>query len=710
MAVSQPVKVAILWHMHQPNYQEPGSNRMVLPWVRLHAIKDYLDMPLMAVRYENVKTTFNLVPSLLDQFQLYLDGGSDNHLDLSRLKAESLTEEQRHEILATFFSAHPPRMIEPHNRYRELYQKLSNCPDDLVLPALFSSEELRDLQVWSNLVWVDPLFANEEPIRSLLQKERHFSEEEKQALLDWQMDVIARIVPTHRDLYNQGLIDISFTPYYHPILPLLCDTESAREALPSITLPKVRFCHPEDAERQIAMSMEKFEELFDRPLQGMWPSEGSVSEEVADICLKLGVKWIASDEEILYHSLVKSTLNRSDNPLHTVYEYGPGLKLFFRDHAISDRIGFVYSGWDADRAVDDFMSHLKRIGGLFNNRMENVVIPVILDGENAWEYFPNDAHDFLDELYRQLSTDPEIETVTMTEAATSVNPRQLPSIFAGSWINHNFRIWIGHEEDNTAWDYLAAARDALVTFESKHQDYNSVKLKAAWQQIYIAEGSDWCWWYGDEHRGAYNEQFDNIFRRHLINMYELLGLDVPIELFSPIFRGTPKAHTILPDDLITPVIDGHKTHFYEWAGAGSYNCVEAGGAMHRAEQYLSEILFAYDSKNFYIRLDFIDRNTVESIKEPVLQLICYAPERKVITLPFPKEGGHFETKEVSHAVLDEVLELAVPRRHIWTEEFGKLGFIVSLLDGRVVLESWPEDEPIKLQVFQTGKELFWPTG
>lgn len=710
MVVSKPVKVAILWHMHQPNYQEPGSNRMVLPWVRLHAIKDYLDMPLMAARYDNVKTTFNLVPSLLDQLQIYLDGGSDNHIDLSRLRAEDLTEDQRREILNTLFNAHPPQMIDPHNRYRELYQKMRNCPDDSVLPALFSSEELRDLQVWSNLTWVDPLFASEEPIQSLHRKERHFSEEEKHALLDWQMDLMARIVPTHRDLYQQGKIDISFTPYYHPILPLLCNTDSALEALPNITLPKARFCHPEDAERQISMSMEKFEELFDRPLQGMWPSEGSVSEEMAKICLKLGVKWIASDEEILYHSLDKASLARSDNPLHTVYKYGSGLKIFFRDHSLSDRIGFVYSGWDADRAVNDFMSHLKRIGRLYKGRSDDVVIPVILDGENAWEYFPNDAHDFLDEFYRQLSTDPEIETVTMTEAATGINPRRLPAIFAGSWINHNFRIWIGHEEDNTAWDHLSVARDALVSFESQHPDFDPIKLKAAWRQIYIAEGSDWCWWYGDEHRGAYNEQFDSIFRHHLINMYKLLGTDVPVELLTPIFRGGPRENIALPDDLITPDIDGQQTNFYEWAGAGSYNCIEAGGAMHRAEQYLSEILFAYDYENFYIRLDFVDKKAIKSIKEPALKLNCYSPELKVITLKLQKVGNRFEAKEVGKAVLDKVLEVSVPRRHILAEEFGELGFSVTLLDGEVVLESWPEGEPIKIPVFQTGQELFWPMG
>ncbi|MBU8934087.1 MAG: glycoside hydrolase [candidate division Zixibacteria bacterium] len=696
--------------MHQPNYQEPGSNRMVLPWVRFHATKDYLDMPLLAARHENVHTTFNLVPSLLDQLQIYLDGGSDDHLDLSRLRADFLSEDQRRDILATFFSAHPPQMIEPYDRYRELYRKKCSCPEDSVLPALFSSEEMRDLQVWSNLAWIDPMFFDDEPIRSLLQKGRHYSEEDKQALLDWQLEVMVQIVPTHRDLLNEGRIDVSFTPYYHPILPLLVDTECAREALPGISLPKTRFQHPEDAERQIAMSMDKYEELFGRPLQGMWPSEGSISEEVARICMKLGVKWIASDEEILFHSLSKAGLSHEQNSLHSVYEYGPGLKLFFRDHALSDRIGFVYSGWDADRAVDDFIGHIKKIGDLNGSRLDDVVIPVILDGENAWEYYPNDGHDFLDELYRRLGSDPEIQTVTMTEAAAGINSRVLPTIFAGSWINHNFRIWIGHPEDNLAWDLLAIARNALIKFETLHPDFNAVRLKAAWRQVYIAEGSDWCWWYGDEHRGAFNAQFDAIFRRHLVNLYELLELDVPMALLTPISRGTPRAHVVLADDLVTPIVDGCRTHFYEWAGAGSFNCVEAGSAMHRAKQYLKEILFAYDHDNLYIRLDFTNTNGVESVKEPVLQLSLYAPDKKVISLSLRDSDDWSKIDGVNQAVLEEVLEIAVPRSYIWPEGFGELGLKVAFLDGQATLESWPEDEPIKFPVYQTSLELFWPAG
>jgi len=704
-----PVKVAILWHMHQPNYQQPGSNKLVLPWVRLHAIKDYLDMPLLASEFENLKVTFNLVPALLDQLQVYIDGGHDRHLELSRIKAEELNDEHRLEILRSFFVANPPYMIDPYDRYHELNQKVIHNADESILSALFSSEEIRDLQVWSNLAWVDPLFKDEEPIKYLLAKGRHFTEEDKHALLKWQLELIEKIIPAYKKLYSEDKIDISFTPYYHPILPLLCDTDAAKEALPGITLPKQRFIHPEDAEKQIAMSMDKFQNLFGHPMNGMWPSEGSVSEEVAQLCIKSGIKWIATDEEILFNSLKKSRLNISDNPLHTVYEYGPGLKLFFRDHALSDRIGFVYSIWDAEKAVKDFMSHIKNIGRLLQKQNGDTVIPVILDGENAWEYYPNDGMDFLREFYKNLSEDPEIETVTMTEAAEDITPRKLPRLFSGSWINHNFRIWIGHPEDNKAWDLLTKTREALEGYLLDNPGIKSDKIDNAWKQIYIAEGSDWCWWYGDEHRGDFNGEFDKIFRHHLMAVYELLELEIPLELYTPIYRKQAISHIVQPDDLIRPVIDGRLSHFYEWAGAGSFDCVEAGSTMHRADQIIKKIHFGYDHENLYIRLDFVNKMSLKSIKAPMLQFNLFAPDPVHIDISLGSADKRISSDESFYRyAFDEILELAVKRSDIWKSGFGELGLSLSIFDGDAVMEKWPEDEPLKFKLYEVNGELFWP--
>ena len=710
MADDKPLKLALLWHMHQPNYQEPGSRRMVLPWVRLHATKDYLDMPLIVGEFENVKVTFNLVPSLLDQLDLYLMGGTDPHLELSRIPADQLTSTQKTEIIDTFFDANPVHMIDPYRRFSELYRKAKEASPTKVLPSLFSSEEMRDLQVWSNLAWVDPLFRSEEPARTLFAQGKQFTEQQKQDLLDWQQRLMERIVPTYRDMYTEGKIDVSFTPYYHPILPLLCDTDVALEASPSMELPQERFRHPEDARRQVRLAADKFQSVFGSPLVGMWPSEGGVSEEVADIMIEAGIRWAATDEEILSYSLRKSKLDVGENPLHTVYEYGDGLKLLFRDHALSDRIGFVYSGWDADKAAADFVDHLRRLGLARGRRNETLVVPVILDGENAWEYFPNDGQDFLRELYGRIQADPDIETVTISDAVDSVPARKLPSLFAGSWINHNFRIWIGHHEDNAAWDYLSEARRALVEFQEKHPDFDPEKISSAWKQIYIAEGSDWCWWYGDEHRGHHNERFDYIFRRHLMAVYELLDLEVPFRLMSPIYRAGAGLKAILPDALLTPTIDGRLTGYYEWSSAGYFDCLKAGAAMHRVDQCISKIYFVYDHDRFYIRLDFVDRKGLESLRAPALHFAFFTPEPRSLELPLPAGETRRRAPEGYEFGFADLLELGVERTYLWPDKgFGELGFTVTFVDGDSQLETWPGREPIKLKVAQKGNEMFWPT-
>jgi alpha-amylase/alpha-mannosidase (GH57 family) len=551
------------------------------------------------------------------------------------------------------------------------------------------------------------MFRSEEPVQKLLDKARHFTELEKQALLDWQLELMGRIIPTYKKLQDEGRLEVSFTPYYHPILPLLCNTDAATETLPHVELPSQRFVHPEDAERQVSMAVSKYRELFGRDLVGMWPSEGSVSEEALAIMANQGIKWAASDEEVLAHSVTKSGLKQSDNRIHRLYEYDGRLKLLFRDHALSDRIGFVYSTWDADRAVEDFIDHLKRLRSIYIDSLDQTVIPIILDGENAWEYFPDDGREFLNLLYERLSADEEIEMLTLGEAAAAVPAQPLPRICAGSWINHNFRIWIGHAEDNAAWDLLSKTRDDLVSFEESHPDHDPEKLTAAWRQIYIAEGSDWCWWYGDDHRSEQNEEFDQIFRRHLVAVYELLGLDIPLEHSRPIYDRGEILEAAMPDALLTPVIDGRITHFYEWAGAGHFDCQKSGSAMHQVDRQIAQIFFAYDREQFYIRLDFRSKNELNSMAGLKAIVTLNLPESRVYELDFDKPQD--DRAEAYRYAIDDVLEFSVRRDHLWPQEFGELGFTVSLVQGGQRLESWPEHEPLRVNLPRKFEEMFWPT-
>ncbi len=704
-----PLRVVILWHMHQPNYEEPGARRMVMPWVRLHATKDYLDMPLHAARYDNVNVTFNLVPSLLDQFDLYLNGGTDPHLELSRIDASLLTMEQRMQVLDSFFSANLRQMIEAHPRYFELHRKAGASAGQAIQPRLFTSEEMRDLQVWSNLAWVDPIFRDEEPIATLVRKQKYFTEEEKHRLLDWQIECIKRIASEYRRLQDDGRIEVSFTPYYHPILPLLCDTNAALEALPKLTLPKERFRHPEDARAQIIGAINKYEQVFQRPMRGMWPSEGSVSEDVVKLCREAGIEWLASDEEVLYHSLRKSDLPASADGLYEIWRHND-VHMLFRDHTLSDRIGFVYSGMPADRAVDDFITQLRNIRERLGKRVKNAVVPIILDGENAWEYYPADGTEFLERFYAALSKTEDIKAMTVSEAIAETKSKALPKLFAGSWINHNFRIWIGHQQDNAAWDLLTRARQALVEWEQEHASAeHKSTIEEAWKQIYIAEGSDWCWWYGDEHQGPHNPQFDSIFRRHLMAVYDLIGRDIPNELMNPIYQSGSGQQAIMPESLVTPVIDGRLTHFFEWGGAGFYDSLKAGGAMHRMERFVAGLWFAYDYDSLYIRLDFKDKNTIELLKTPQVRINLLKPRRTELVLPISADGSLKQERDAWQCCARENVEIALHRSFLWVDSFGACAFTVSLLDGSKVLETWPEYDPIELDVPRPHDELFWPS-
>jgi alpha-amylase/alpha-mannosidase (GH57 family) len=706
MTSGKPLKVAILWHMHQPMYREPFSDRLVMPWVRFHSLKDYLDMPLIAAKYENVRITFNLVPSLIDQIALYANGGTDPHLELSRISADDLSDSQRQEILETFFSCPSATMIEPYERYNTLHRKARDSYHQSILPRLFTAEELRDLQVWSNLVWIDPHFRDQEPVRSLIAKAHHFTESEKQSLLDWQIDFMKKIVPTYQRLYREGRIDVSFTPYYHPILPLLCDTDIAKEAVPNIALPSAPFRHPEDAEQQIRMSQEMFQSLFGKPMQGMWPSEGSVSPEVIAIAEKLGIRWLATDEEILDHSWRKSGKNAPQYLQYRVNSFG-SMRLFFRDHALSDRIGFVYSGWEAGRAVDDFMAQLKRIRQECSSELENTVVPIILDGENAWEYYQNDGTEFLHNLCKSLNDDPLIETVTMTNAAQNLPAVPLPALFAGSWINHNFRVWIGHDEDNRAWNLLSLTRGALSNFQKANPDYDADRLKSAWRQIYIAEGSDWCWWYGDDHRGANNAEFDVIYRRHLAAVFEILGLDVPAEIRIPIHRKTASTLVLLPENQVTPEIDGRLTHFYEWAGAGSYDCKQAGTTMHRVERIIDRIFFAYNSAFIYVRLDFADSDKLGALNNGRCIITLKGDETAAVELPLIKGTAKMDN-QVTYAVID-ICEVSIRRDKLFANGAGKAALSISVFEGNKHVESWPENDEIQFNLPEPTREMFWPT-
>ena len=541
MSTDQPrLRVVFLWHQHQPYYKDFETGRLVLPWVRLHGIKDYLDMVRILEDFPGLRQTFNLVPSLIEQIDDYVrHDGVDDHMALTLKRAQNLTETDKQEMLASFFSANVATMIRPYPRYYQLHEKLILSRSDVSKAAReFTEQEWIDLAVWSNLVWIDPMFRHDPDVSYLFEKRHDFTEDDKVSLIDFQKKILAQIIPAHRDAQERGQAEVSFSPYFHPILPLLIDTDLAKEALPHMQLPNERFSHPEDARKQIEMSCEMYRELFGCDLRGMWPSEGSVAEPLIPILAEYGIKWIATDDEVWAECDMSRGNNLSFHQPYVLRRDKQEIGILFRDHTLSDKIGFVYSGWDADDAANDFIRSLHAVrDSLQPDELERAVVSIILDGENAWEYYSNDGADFLRELYSRLVHDDSIETITASEAfADTDSLENIPRLFAGSWINHNFRVWIGHEEDNKAWDLLSAARNALVDHERTDSDADPEVINQAWKEIYIAEGSDWCWWYGDEHSSAQDDVFDRLFRSHLSAVYRMIGKTPPDNLLKPI-RG-----------------------------------------------------------------------------------------------------------------------------------------------------------------------------
>lgn len=518
------IYLCFLWHMHQPFYKDLATGEYRLPWTRMHALKDYYGMARILDEFPWIHQTFNLVPSMMVQVDEYARGvANDPFLRCALKPTERLTETEIAFLLQNSFHADPERLIYRHPRYGELYDLRTD-------PKLFGVSELRDLQVWSQLAWFDEdFFENDPGVQSLVTKGRHFTFADQQVVARKQRELIGLVLPTYKRLAESGRIEISTTPFYHPILPLLCDSDIASVSHPNVPLPS-RFRYPGDARAQLDMSREYITREMGASPAGLWPSEGSVSDEVFSIAAQSGFRWVATDSGILDRTLGHGL---DVDALYRPYVWRQGdrqLHVVFRDHFLSDRIGFDYSKTSAADAAEDLLRSIAGNCQGFLDRNEDALVPVILDGENAWEYYDRNGRPFLRELYRRISHDPRMTAATISEALDRIEARPLDHIFPGSWINANFDVWIGAEEDNQAWEHLLKARKAYDEAVSVPE----AKRRLAFEELLIAEGSDWCWWYGPEHATAQRAEFDQLYRDHLANVYRALGLAVPDELSRPI--------------------------------------------------------------------------------------------------------------------------------------------------------------------------------
>ncbi len=710
------VALAFLWHQHQPYYPDDVGRETLMPWVRLHGVKDYYGMALHLLEVPEMRCTINLVPSLLDQLRHYTErGGSDRHLDLSRIPADHLNADQCHQILDDFFMANPDQMIRPFPRYFELYQR-RNLGRSTAKEALrrYQERDLRDLQVWFNLAWIHPLAVEQDPdLRELLRKGRFFSEEDKVLLLQKHLEILRKVIPLHRQLAEGGQVELTTTPFFHPILPLLLDKRLAREAMPEVRLPRHQTGYPEDADWQVRHAVAYHTETLGQPPLGMWPAEGSVCQSLIPLVAGTGIRWIATDEEILSQS-TNGFVSRDGkgfvrNPDHMyrpykVAEGGAELGIVFRDNALSDLIGFHYQRSDGARAAEDFIAKIRGIGEAINNGSV-ALVSVILDGENCWEHYPGGGVPFLRSLYHRCVRTPGLRPVRIGEFLEQHPPRNtLPHLFAGSWINHNFDIWIGHEEDNIAWDLLHQTREHL----RQRQEQGLVgaeALRQAWKEIHIAEGSDWFWWYGPHHTSPQDGLFDYLFRKHLQNVYLLLGEPPPPELSRPISRrGQRPLHT-MPRSFLEVRVNGRKMPI-EWMGAGQYTAQNERGTMAMVTQGpIQELFFGFTPDRLLLRLDFDGqaRRILQGFStlrigfaEPAgYELLVHRPGSVEPRAILTHAGQPIAAPGVEIGV-DQILELAVPFDSLGVKVDQPVQFFVELLEGTQSRDRVPRDATINL--------------
>ncbi len=615
----EPLYLAIIWHQHQPVYfKDPETGIYAKPWVRVHAAKDYVDMAVMLEAYPDVKATFNLTPSLIRQLDDLAEGAKDAYWVHTEVPAEELTDEQKRFILRYFFDINP-KIIARFPRYVEL--QAQRPADDAEVEAAidggWTEADFRDLQVLFNLAWTDPAWLAEAPLASLVEKGRDFTEEDKQIVLDEHLRLIREVIPVHKALQQAGQIEVTTTPFAHPILPLLMDTTLAKVAMPAAELPDPPFRYPQDARAQLERGVAFYQEHFGAAPRGLWPAEGSVAQDIVPLVSGAGIRWMASDEGVLAQSLgmegftrdADETVQEADalyRPYTVAGRDGAPVAMLFRDVVISDKVGFSYSGMPGEEAAADFMARIRAIRDQLKAEEAGGphLVTVILDGENAWEHYENDGKAFLNTLYAALSEDETIETVTPSEYLTrfpAEPSREIEDLWPGSWISHDFSTWIGEDEENRAWDYLRRTRETFGMYEKGvYEPPDEAALAEAREQMYIAEGSDWFWWYGADQNSGDDQGFDQQFRDTLKQVYLALGETPPPWLSVPIIAAEPVPPEQTASGLISPTIDGIAGEA-EWAKAGTYRA--AGGAMAGGSLPLERLYYGFNAEQLHLRLD-----------------------------------------------------------------------------------------------------------
>ena len=600
------LSLAIYWHMHQPVYELEGT--YLMPWVRLHAVKDYLDMALFLDKFPKLKLNFNIVPALLDSIIDYSENNmNDIHSELTVSDTDNLSGEEKSFILNNFFNTKFETMVYKNETYRNLYQKRFSMEnfgiDD------FNAQEYADLMAVFNLVWIDPVHFDRYPrLRELWDKKYCYTKDDRIEILDIQRQIIREIIPTFKKYIQEGRIELTTSPYYHAILPILIDAKSAaKTGLTTAGLPE-KLGMGDDARTQIKAGLDRIEDIFGVRPKGMWPPELCIGPKTLAVFAHEGIQWTISDEGILSSSLnfdfVRDFKGNLSDPYHLlkVYNYQTkksDIDIVFRDRSIPHLINFEYAGINSDMAAGDLYEKIKTIQNkLLVSPDETHLLTIAADCENCWENYQNDGIEFLEKIYGLFEQDESLETVLISDyIEKDKHKKNLKKIFSGSWIDKTFQYWIGEPEKNKAWAALKTTKDDFNAFRKNNK--NNPNLLAAKRELLIAQGSDWFWWYGEPNNSGQDFLFDYMFRERLKHVYTILGLNYPEYLDTSIITKI-EAPFKLPKRAITPSLDGLSKSSDEWYNAGSISMLD--GPVFRENKNVDKIDFGCDKDNIYFRL------------------------------------------------------------------------------------------------------------
>ena len=610
--------------MHQPVYEIEGT--YLMPWARLHAVKDYLDMTLFLDRYPQLKLNFDIVPALLDTIIAYSNGANDIHSELTVTDTSTMTNEEKSFIVNNFFSSRYETMVFRSENYKRLYQQ--RFSRDICNPDDFTNQDLSDLMALFNLVWIDPIHFKKYPrLQELWDKQYNYTLEDRIEIINIQRDIIREIIPTYKKFISEGRMELTTSPYYHPILPILADIKTSIKSVITTEGLPASLGMFEDAKEQVRSALDRIEEVFGVRPKGFWPPELCVGPKTLNILAKEGVKWTISDECVLASSInydfIRDFKGNLNDPYHLlkVYEYqGAPIDVIFRDRNIPNLINFEYAGIDPLMAAGDLFDKIKIIQSkLLVSPDDSHMLTISLDCENCWENYQNDGNDFLDRIYSLIEHDDTLETVLISDyIENDGHKKPLNKIYSGSWIDRTFQYWIGEATKNKAWAYLKATKDDFEAFVKENR--HNPNIEAARKELFIAEGSDWFWWYGEPNNSGQDFVFDYMFREHLKNVYLILGL-VPPEKLDVSLITTYEMPFKHPSRPISPKMDGLLSSYQDWYYSGNISMLD--GPVFRESKNVDKIHFGCDSENMYFRLHINKGPGEMSFVERISQFYIY---------------------------------------------------------------------------------------